>query len=133
MGLEAGLRRSPRDSRTGRRTDALSPSLIRVSCPSGELAPRVDRVYRDVLSRPVPRAAPGDIISLSSDGVAKSLKLVGDSTRPSCALRVFVPFRARRGDIQTKGVTRLKIRRVLEDRVISGCVDGRYEVTVAPG
>ena len=73
--------------------DSVSPSLIRYSCPEQTPYDSVAPAYGEALFRPLPRAVPGTITRLRSDGRTGTLDLAGSREKGAdgCALRVFVP------------------------------------------
>ena len=117
----------------GGEPDALSPSLNRYVCENGPPGRSigVPKIYREVLSRPVVRAAPAQLVSMRSDPAAGSLELEGRSPRPGCGLRVFVPSQAARPRAEGENVSRLRAERVLGDWIVSACVGrGSYSLEI---
>ena len=112
----------------------ISPSLVRYDCgvPGGvgtELG--VARPYRDVLSRPAPRAVLGQIISLESSATAATMKLAAKTrARGKCGLRIFAPARGGRPTVKGKNLSRVRIRRTAGDWTISACAKGSYKISV---
>ena len=116
--------------RPGGEPAAISPSLIRYSCPEQVAAP-VDPAFGDVLSRPVPRAVPGTITRLVSDGRAGTLDLAGqrDPKADGCALRVFVPAGARTR-VRTEGIKNLTRQRWQGNVILRGCVHDAFRLRI---
>lgn len=111
----------------------VSVSLIRFDCdvPGGvgnEIGVPDD--FRTVLSRPVPRAVPGRIVSLESDGAARTMSLEGRAKRSACGLEVYVP-RGERPRVTGRGISRVRISRGGRAWRVSACVaGGRYSMRV---
>ena len=110
---------------------AVSPSLVRYTCPDQTPAP-VDPAFGDVLSRPVPRAVPGRITALTSDGRTGELDLRGTHAGRAgrCALRVFVPRRFADLAVRATGIDHLQRSRELGNVVLRGCVADRFRLRV---
>ncbi|GAA4373669.1 glycoside hydrolase family 5 protein [Nocardioides caricicola] len=112
-------------------TDPISGSLVRYSCPDQtELG--IDPAFGDVLSRPAPRAVPGRITKLTSDGRTGDFRLTGVRTGDAkrCALRVFVPERFADLKVRTEGISRLKPTRRLGNVVLKGCVADSFSLRI---
>ena len=118
-------------SQPGGQPAAVSPSLVRYTCPDQTPAP-VDPAFGDVLGRPVPRAVPGTITSLTSDGRTGKLDLRGqrDQGAGRCALRVFVPKRFAGLKVRTTGIDHLRRSRELGNVVLRGCVADTFRLRV---
>ena len=108
---------------------AVSPSLVRYTCPDQTPAP-VDPAFGDVLSRPVPRAVPGTITALTSNGRTGRLDLRGTHRKGAdrCALRVFVPKRFAGLPVRTTGIDHLRRSRDLGNVVLRGCVADTFRL-----
>ncbi|MGY2701026.1 glycoside hydrolase family 5 protein [Nocardioides sp. HB32] len=108
---------------------AVSPSLIRYSCPE-QVASPVDPAFGDVLGRPVPRAVPGTITALTSDGRTGELDLRGrvGNGAGRCGLRVFVPHRFAGEEVRVSGIDHLRRSRELGNVVLSGCVADSFRL-----
>ncbi len=66
----------------------------RSTCPGDAQLGVVDE-WAVVLSRPYPRAAPGQLVSLESDGIAGTLHLTGSTSATGADLDLWVPDRGR--------------------------------------
>jgi endoglycosylceramidase len=79
----------------GASPSGISPSLVRISCPDGaELG--IPAPFATVLSRAYPRAAPGHLLSLTSDADTGAMTLQGSApgaTGDRAALDLWVPDR----------------------------------------
>ena len=108
---------------------AVSPSLVRFTCPD-EVAQPIDPAFGDVLSRPVPRAVPGRITRLTSDGRTGKLDLSGTygGRTGRCALRVFVPKRFAGLKVRATGIDHRSRSRELGNVIIRGCVTDRFRL-----
>ena len=109
----------------------VSPSLVRFTCPEQVMSP-VDPAFGDVLSRPAPRAVPGRITDLTSDGRTGAFSLTGQYADGAkrCALRVFVPERFADLDVRTSGIRRLATRTRQGNVVLRGCVADTYRLRI---
>lgn len=108
----------------------ISGSLNRYSCPD-QVNLGIDPAFGDVLSRPAPRAVPGTITRLTSDGRTGRFVLAGKLTGGDrCALRVFVPQRFADLEVRTEGIRRLKATRQYGNVVLKGCVSDRFKLRV---
>jgi endoglycosylceramidase len=116
-------------NRPGGEPAAVSPSLVRFTCPD-QVAQPVAPAFGDVLSRPVPRAVPGRITGLTSNGRTGAFDLRGkradDAKR--CTLRVFVPRRFAGLKVTTTGVKHLERRTRWGNVVLRGCVADTFRV-----
>ena len=108
---------------------AVSPSLIRYSCPEQVAAP-IDPAFGDVLGRPVPRAVPGTIMGLTSDGRTGKLDLSGAYAKGAdrCGLQVFVPKRFADEKVRTRGIDHLKRTTQLGNVLLTGCVADTFRL-----
>jgi len=73
------------------------PELLhfhRSTCPGDAQRGVVDE-WAVILSRPYPRAAPGQLVTLESDGLAGKLHLTGNTTATGADLDLWVPDRGR--------------------------------------
>ena len=109
----------------------VSGSLNRFACPS-QVMSKPDPAFADVLSRPVPRAVPGTITRLTSDGVKGRLLLAGTHTDGSdpCALEVFVPKRFAGKPVHVTGIDHLRRTRSLGNVVLRGCVADTFQLRI---
>lgn len=112
--------------------EPVSGSLNRYSCPD-QTNLGIDPAFGDVLSRPVPRAVPGRITRLTSDGRTGDLdlsgKLTGDAQR--CGLRVFVPARFADLKVRVDGIRNVQRRELPNGNVVlRGCVSDRYRLQI---
>ena len=117
--------------RPGGRPAPVSPSLVRFTCPD-QVAQPVDPAFGDVLSRPMPRAVPGTITRLSSDGRTGRLVLAGHWAKGAtrCGLRVFVPHRFAGLRVRADGIRHLRRSRTLGNVVLSGCVADTFRLRI---
>ena len=106
----------------------------KISCP-GDVAEPVPE-WVAVLSRPYPRAAPGRLVSLESDGDAGTLQLTGvtDGASAGALLDLWIPERG--GSVPSISGAGLGTARVID--VPDGYralipVSGSYRVAVVPG
>jgi endoglycosylceramidase len=114
----------------GGEPDAVSPSLVRYACPE-QIASAVDPAFGEVLSRPAPRAVPGRITRLRSDGRAGTLVLRGvRGGADRCGLEVFVPARFADARVRVDGITRLRTHRDHGNTVLTGCVSAKFRLRV---
>lgn len=112
-------------------TDPVSGSLHRFSCPD-QTDLGIDPAFGDVLTRPVPRAVPGRIKSLTSDGRTGDLVLTGVLTKDAqrCGLRVFVPARFADEKVRVDGIWNVQ-RRVRQGNVVlRGCVADTFRLRI---
>lgn len=110
-------------------TSPVSGSLNRYSCPDQtELG--IDPAFGDVLSRPAPRAVPGRITRLTSDGRTGAFDLSGVHLKgvKRCSLRVFVPARFAELPVRVDGVNRLQTRTRHGNVVLHGCVADTFRL-----
>lgn len=109
----------------------ISQSLVRFSCP-GDQAIGIPGAFGQVLSRPVPRAVPGRITRLRSDGRTGAFELRGRHAAGAdrCALEVFVPKRFAGERVRSAGVTELRRTRHLGNVVLRGCVADRFRLRI---
>lgn len=109
----------------------ISQSLIRFSCP-GDKATGTPAAFGEVLSRSVPRAVPGRITHLRSDGRTGSFDLRGVRAAGAdrCGLEVFVPKRFAGDRVRTSGITELRRSRHLDNLVLRGCVADRFRLRI---
>lgn len=116
--------------RPGGQPDAVSPSLIRSSCPDQVPADAPAPAYGEVLSRPLPWAVPGTITHLVSDGRTGAFDLTGHREKGAdrCALRIFVPSAWADQPVHTTGVNRLTRQDSHGNVVLRGCVAGAFRV-----
>jgi endoglycosylceramidase len=117
--------------RPGGRPAAVSGSLNRFTCPDQVMSPP-DPAFADVLSRPVPRAVPGTITRLTSDGRQGRLVLAGRNPGGAgrCGLEVFVPKRFAHKKVQVTGIANLTRSRELGNVVLHGCVSDQFELRI---
>ncbi len=114
--------------------DPISPSLVRISCDAlggvgTELG--VPRPFAKVLSRPVPRAVPGEIVSLRSSGAERTMTLKAQARRRGCGLRVFVPGGGGRPSAGGRGLRHIRVRRDGPAWIVRACVaKGSYSLSV---
>ncbi len=113
----------------GGQPSAVSGSLNRFTCPD-QVMSAPDPAFADVLSRPVPRAVPGTITRLTSDGRTGKLVLEGKHTKGAarCALRVFVPKRFADEKVRVSGIDNLRRSRELGNVVLRGCVADKFQL-----
>ena len=116
----------------GDQPDSLSPSLIRYSCPSGTRASAPAPAYAEALFRPLPRAVPGRIKLLKSDGRSGTFELVGvrDPQADRCSLRVFVPKAWAGKRVRVEGVAKLRRHRQQGNVVLGGCVADSFRLRI---
>lgn len=117
-------------NRPGGDPQPVSPSLNRYTCPDQTMS-APDPAFGDVLSRPAPRAVPGTITQLVSNGRTGTFELRGrrgDAQR--CGLRVFVPERFDGFRVRAEGITRLETRRRQGNVVLRGCVADTFRLTI---
>ena len=109
----------------------ISQSLVRYTCPD-ETAHAPARAYAEPLFRPLPRAVPGRIAKLASDGRRGTLDLVGSYTRGAdrCGLRVFVPKASAGKRVRVQGIDRLRRQRVHGAVVLRGCVHRKFRLRI---
>jgi endoglycosylceramidase len=109
----------------------VSGSLNRFTCPDQKMS-KPDPAFADVLSRPVPRAVPGTITRLVSDGRKGTLVLTGKHTGGAgrCALEVFVPKRFAHKKVQATGIDHLRRTRELGNVVLRGCVSDKFQLRI---
>jgi endoglycosylceramidase len=113
--------------------DPISPSLVRFACEGSGVGKElgVPKPFATVLARPVPRAVPGEISSLRSDGAAGTMELEARTPHSSCGLTVHVP-RTRgirvRGDDGVKKVTIAPAAGGAS--IVKACVRGSYSLSV---
>jgi endoglycosylceramidase len=112
--------------------DSMSPSLIRYSCPSETRAKNPAAAYAQPLFRPLPRAVPGRITKLKSDGRRGTLDLAGTYTRGAdrCSLRVFVPNAWADKRVRAQGIDKLRRHRVHGTVVLRGCVQKKFRLRI---
>jgi endoglycosylceramidase len=112
--------------------DPVSPSLVRFTCPDQTAQP-VDPAFGRTLSRPAPRAVPGTITRLASDGRKGTLDLAGRHAgrEGRCALRVFVPQRFADARVRTEGITHLRRSRQQGNLVLRGCVADTFRLRIS--
>jgi endoglycosylceramidase len=113
----------------GGEPNPVSPSLVRFTCPDQTPQP-VDPAFGDVLSRPVPRAVPGTITRLVSNGRTGKLDLAGvhSSRADRCGLRVFVPKRFAGLKVRANGIDHLRRSTPLGNVVLRGCVADHFRL-----
>lgn len=113
----------------GAQPNPVSGSLNRYSCPE-QINDGIDPAFGDVLTRPIPRAVPGRITHLTSDGRTGALDLRGvrkdDSQR--CGLRVFVPERFTELDVQVTGIRNMRTRVRQGNVILRGCVADTFRL-----
>ncbi|MBA2954890.1 cellulase family glycosylhydrolase [Nocardioides sp. MAH-18] len=109
----------------------ISQSLVRFSCP-GDKATGIPAEFGQVLSRPVPRAVPGRITELTSNGRTGRLELRGTYAAGAdrCGLQVFVPQRFAGKRVRVTGVTEVRRTRHLGNVVLRGCVADRFRLRI---
>ena len=109
----------------------ISQSLVRYTCPD-ETAHAPAPAYAEPLSRPLPRAIPGRITTLRSDGRRGALVLAGarSAAADRCALRVFVPRVWAGKRVRVQGIDRLRRHRQHGNVVLSGCVHDRFRLRI---
>jgi len=110
---------------------AVSPSLVRYTCPD-QVAQPVDPAFGDVLGRTVPRAVPGRVTTLTSDGRTGSFSLAGrhEPGAQRCALRVWVPARFAAERVRVRGIDHLHRTHRLGNVVLRGCVADRFRLRI---
>ena len=118
-------------NRPGGQPSAVSGSLNRFTCPD-QVMSAPDPAFADVLSRPVPRAAPGTITRLTSNGRTGKLILSGKDSGGAgrCALEVFVPKRFAHEKVQVTGIDHVRRSRELGNVVLRGCVADTYQLRI---
>jgi len=91
-----------------------------------------DPAFADVLGRPVPRAVPGTITRLVSNGRTGRLVLAGKHSGGAgrCALQVFVPKRFAHEPVQVTGIDHLRRSRELGNVVLRGCVATKFQLRI---
>ena len=116
----------------GGEPDSMSPSLIRYTCPGQVAADGPAPTYGEVLSRPVPRAVPGVVTRLVSDGRSGTMVLAGRRSPKAegCSLRVFVPAAWADQRVRTQGVTHLTRRTRLGNVILRGCVHDTFRLRI---
>jgi hypothetical protein len=107
----------------------VSPSLNRFACP-GNVPLGIPAEFGRVLSRPYPRAAPGQLAALSSNPTTGAFGLRGrdDDRRGSCRLDVWVPGGSTRPHLAGVNVRRIRVARFAGGWRVSGCASGAYEL-----
>ena len=117
--------------RPGGQPSAVSGSLNRFTCPD-QVMSAPDPAFADVLGRPVPRAVPGTITRLVSNGRTGRLVLAGKHSGGAgrCALQVFVPKRFAHEDVQVTGIDHLRRSRELGNVVLRGCVATKFQLRI---
>jgi endoglycosylceramidase len=115
----------------GGQPSAVSGSLNRYACPA-QVMSAPDPAFADVLSRPVPRAVPGTITRLASNGRTGQLVLAGKHAGDAgrCTLRVFVPKRFAHKRVQVTGIDHLLRSRELGNVVLRGCVADAFRLRI---
>ena len=113
--------------------DPVSPSLVRFACDENggvgkELG--VPRPFAEALGRAVPRAVPGEIVSLRSSGEQGTMRLTARLPGRSCGLRVYAPRRPEGIEVRGTHLGRLRVSRAGGAFLIKACVRGEYSVTV---
>jgi len=113
----------------GGRPGSVSPSLNRFACP-GNVPLGIPAEFGRVLSRPYPRAAPGQLAALSSNPATGAFGLRGrdDDRRGSCRLDVWVPGGSTRPHLAGVNVRRIRVARFAGGWRVSGCASGAYEL-----
>lgn len=105
-------------------------ALNRLDCPGdrplGLAAPTVE-----VLSRAYPRAAPGRLTALTSDGATFALAGTDTAGAKSCELTVWVPG-AREPDLVATNVASLETLRVDGGWLVRGCATKAYALRGSP-
>lgn len=105
-----------------------SGNFISVDCRTGELGPPPDAFARP-LSRAYPRAFPGRLDSLSSNGADLAFSATTDDPGVNCQLDIWVPGDAR-PNLSTIGVTDPAATQVDGGWQVTGCASGTYSVHV---
>jgi len=102
----------------------------RSTCPGDvDLGPIPE--WTIVLSRPYPRAAPGQLLSLESDGIARTMQLRGDSGATSGTVDLWIPDGGKgRPTISGSGISAPTIRAVDGGYRAALTATGAYEVAV---
>jgi endoglycosylceramidase len=115
----------------GGQPNPISQSLVRFSCP-GDTSLGIPSTFGDVLSRTVPRAVPGRITKLTSNGRTGRFELRGahGAGADRCGLEVFVPKRFAGKRVRVAGVTEVRRTRHLGNVVLRGCVADRFRVRI---
>ena len=118
-------------NRPGGEPNPVSGSLNRYSCPS-EVNDGIDPAFGDVLSRPAPRAVPGRITKLASNGRTGAFDLAGKVTNGEqrCSLRVFVPERFADERVRVDGIRNLQRRERLGNVILRGCVADSFRLRI---
>jgi len=109
----------------------ISQSLIRFECPSDKPL-GTPAAFGAVLSRSVPRAVPGRITKLRSDGTTGAFDLQGvyGAGADRCGLEVFVPKRFAGKRVHASGITQVRRTRHLGNTVLRGCVADRFRLRI---
>ena len=117
--------------RPGAEPNPSTGNLNRFTCPD-EVMTKTGPVFGDVLSRPVPRAVPGRITKLTSDGRTGVFDLSGKLTRDAerCSLRVFVPERFADKRVRVEGIRNLQTRERRGNVLLRGCVSDRFRLRI---
>ena len=101
----------------------------RNGCPDDENLGVIDE-WREVVTRAYPRAAPGRIVSLSSDGAERTMSLRADGARTGTIVDVWVPGRAT-PSVTGQGIAGVDATRVEGGwRVRATVCSGAYQVFV---
>lgn len=115
----------------GAEPNPVSGSLNRIACPE-QVISAPDPAFGDVLSRPVPRAVPGRITKLTSDGRTGAFELRGKHLDGAkrCALRVFVPERFAEEKVRVEGIRNIHLGTRLGNVILRGCVADTFRLRV---
>ena len=105
-----------------------SGNLVSVDCRTGQLSPPPDG-FAEPLSRSYPRAFPGRLDSLVSDGADLAFTATVDDPDINCQLDIWVPGDAR-PNLTTTGVTDAAVTQVDGGWRVAGCASGSYSVGV---
>jgi endoglycosylceramidase len=103
--------------------------LRRTECPSGNQSEPVPQ-WTAVLSRPYPRATPGRITSLTSDGDAITMTLTGETATSGGTFVIWVPAGRGRPSISGHHIQSAEVSAVDGGFLVTGSVCGSYTVTI---
>ena len=109
---------------------AQTDSLVRLACPS-DTPLGIAQPFQRILGRAYPRAAPGTLLSLTSDPTTGALHLFGKTDGKGGALDVWVPATGTAPVVSGTNLAAIRVVAVDGGYRVTARANGSYELSVA--